>query len=455
MIRLDLLVPRLPKRWLLAIAGVAAATVAAVGGVWTYQAGFAPDPNARAAIDAAARRAEHEAFTAALDRREARTLQVARGENLALVLSRAEAGWEEIGQMVEAVSSVYDPRRLRPGQDIQIYVEPDGEKTRLTGLAFRADPGAAITAGRNINGQFWAREVVTPWSLETSHFTGPITGSLYQTALNGGATEKEVAVISDVLSYDVDFQRDVFAGDQFEMLFDRYYDEDGRTIRTGDLYFIALDTRRGPKAYYFFEGPNDTEGAWYDKDGKSARKFLMKTPIDGARMSSNYGMRVHPVLGYSMMHRGTDFAAGTGTPIRAAGDGKIVRAGPFGSFGNYIRIRHANGYDTAYAHMSRFATRWKSGASVRQGQVIGYVGATGRVTGPHLHYEVLLNSKQVNPASLKLQTGRNLAKQELALFQIERDRIDALRAKPAGGAPMMASAGSGAAGGAELRGGLE
>src|SRR5262249_55212857 len=147
----------------------------------------------------AARRAEHEAFTAALDRREARTLQVARGESLALVLSRAEASWDEIGEMVSAVSSGYDPPRLRPGQDIQVYVGPAGDKIRLTGLAFRADPGAAITAGRNISGQFWAKEVVTPWALETSHFTGPITGSLYQTALNGGATEKEVAVISDVL----------------------------------------------------------------------------------------------------------------------------------------------------------------------------------------------------------------------------------------------------------------
>jgi murein DD-endopeptidase MepM/ murein hydrolase activator NlpD len=455
MIRFDLLAPRLPKRWLIAVAGVAATAVVGLGGMWIYHAGFAPDPNARAAIDAAARRAEHEAFTAALDQREERTLQVARGESLALVLSRAEARWDEIGPMVSAVSAVYDPRRLRPGQDIQVYVEPDGDKVRLTGLAFRADPGAAITVGRNIGGQFWAKEVITPWSLETSHFTSPIAGSLYQTALNGGATEKEVAVISDVLSYDVDFQRDVFAGDSFEMLFDRYYDEDGRTIRTGDLYFIALDTRRGPKAYYFFDGPNDTEGAWYDKDGKSAKKFLMKTPIDGARMSSTYGVRVHPVLGYSMMHRGTDFAAGAGTPIRAAGDGKVVRAGPFGSFGNYIRLRHANGYDTAYAHMSRFAAGMKPGASVRQGQVIGYVGATGRVTGPHLHYEVLVKNAQVNPATLKLQTGRNLSGQELALFQIERERIDALRAKPEAVAPMMASAGASAAGSVELRGGLE
>jgi murein DD-endopeptidase MepM/ murein hydrolase activator NlpD len=455
MLRLDLLAPRLPKRWTAALLSLAATVAVIGGGVLVYRGAFAPDPNARAAVDAAARRAEHEAFTAALDKREARTLQVARGESLALVLSRAETGWEEINQMVSAVSAVYDPRRLRPGQDIQVYVEPDGDKVRLTGLAFRADPGAAITAGLTLNGQFWAKEVVTPWSLETSHFKAPIAGSLYQTALNGGATEKEVAVISDVLSYDVDFQRDVFAGDAFEMLFDRYYDEDGRTIRTGDLYFIALDTRRGPKAYYFFEGPNDTTGAWYDKDGKSAKKFLMKTPIDGARMSSNYGMRKHPVLGYSMMHRGTDFAAGVGTPIRAAGDGKIMRAGPFGSFGNYIRIRHANGYDTAYAHMSRFAAGMKSGASVRQGQLIGYVGATGRVTGPHLHYEVLVKNAQVNPATLKLQTGRNLTSQELALFQIERDRIDALRAKPVNAAPMMAAAGASTAGGAELRGGLE
>jgi murein DD-endopeptidase MepM/ murein hydrolase activator NlpD len=317
------------------------------------------------------------------------------------------------------------------------------------GLAFRAEPGAAVTAGRDLSGNFWAREILTPWSMQTAHVVSKINGSLYQSALAVGATEQEVAAVSNVLSFDVDFQRDLFPGDTFELVFDRYFDEDGRTIRTGDLYFIALQTRRGPKAYYYFKGPNDKDGAWYDKSGHSARKFLMKTPIDGARLTSSFGMRLHPILGYSLMHRGVDFAAGTGTPVRAANNGVVVRAGPFGSYGNYVRLRHGNGYDTAYAHLSRFASGLRAGMSVRQGQVIGYVGATGRATGPHLHYEVMLKNTQVNPMTLKLATGRNLDGGEMAMFGKERDRIDALRALPSGAAPVMASAASG------LRGGLE
>jgi murein DD-endopeptidase MepM/ murein hydrolase activator NlpD len=450
-LRLDLLAPRVSWRW---AAALAAAIAVASLGLFKIYGGMAPAPGAAQALAAASARAEHEALTGALIQRDERTLQVARGETLALVLSRAEAPWEQIGDAVSAVSQVFDPRRLRPGQDIEVYVEPSGDATRLTGLAFRADPGAAVTVGLGADGKFWAREIVTPWSMETSHFKGPIAGSLYQTALAGGATEKEVAVISDVLSYEVDFQRDVFAGDDFEMLFDRYYDEDGRTIRTGDVYYIALETRRGPRAYYFFQAPDDKDGAWYDKQGHSAQKSLMKTPIDGARLSSNFGMRTHPVLGYSMMHRGVDFAAGTGTPIRAAGDGTVVRAGGFGTYGNYIRLHHLNGYDTAYAHMSRFAPGMRAGMKVRQGQVIGYVGATGRVTGPHLHYEVLFKNAQINPKNLKLATGRNLGGQELALFTIERDRIDALRARASNGPPLMANAGAGAAA-TDLRGGLE
>jgi murein DD-endopeptidase MepM/ murein hydrolase activator NlpD len=153
----------------------------------------------------------------------------------------------------------------------------------------------------------------------------------------------------------------------------------------------------------------------------------MRTPINGARLSSGFGMRRHPILGYSRMHRGTDFAAPTGTPIFAAGEGTVVRAGPFSSFGNYVRIRHANGYETAYAHMSRFARGVRAGTRVRQGQVIGYVGTTGRSTGPHLHYEVLRRGQQINPVNLRVANGRNLTGRALELFDLERQRIDTLR----------------------------
>src|SRR5262249_25641551 len=156
------------------------------------------------------------------------------------------------------------------------------------------------------------------------------------------------------------------------------------------------ESRLGLRQFYRFQAPGDVRPDWYDAQGHSARKFLMKTPVNGAKLASGFGMRLHPILGYSMMHRGVDFRAAVGTPIMAAGDGVIERAGPFSTYGNYVKIRHAGGYETAYAHMSRFARFVRPGLRVRQGQVIGYVGTTGRSTGPHLHYEVLRGGSQIN-----------------------------------------------------------
>jgi murein DD-endopeptidase MepM/ murein hydrolase activator NlpD len=450
-ILLNLLAPYLSWRWLAVIGGVLA-----VGAVGLFV--VLGDPfghrDAQAALVEASKRAEHEAFTAALVNRQVESLSVARGESLALVLSRANIGWEEIDSAMTAVSSVYNTRAMRPGQQVDIFYRPSGDKSQLLGFAFRTNPGAAVTVARAPDGAFWAREIITPWSMQTTHVTTAINGSIYQSALVAGATEKEVAVISNVFAYDVDFQRDVFPGDKFEMLFDRYFDEDGRTVRTGNVYFISLGTRRGVKSYYYFQAPQDRDGAWYDANGRSARKFLMKTPVDGARLSSSFGMRLHPILGYSRLHKGVDFAAGTGTPIKAAGDGVIVRAGGYGTYGNYVRIRHADGYDTAYGHLSRFASGIRAGASVRQGQVIGYVGSTGAATGPHLHYEVLYKNAQMNPMSLKLATGRNLNANDLALFEKERERIDGLRAR-GNRAPSLVATASASALTPDLRGGLE
>ncbi|MEZ6024435.1 MAG: peptidoglycan DD-metalloendopeptidase family protein, partial [Hyphomonadaceae bacterium] len=280
---------------------------------------------------------------------------------------------------------------------------------------------------RTTAGDFAAREVLMPLTFEIARISAPVETSLYASALELGATDREVAALADAFSYDVDFQRDVRTGDHFELVFERFYDDEGNTVRTGELLFVSLESRRGSRAFYQFLAPGDAHPDWYDAEGKSARRFLMKTPINGARLSSGFGMRRHPILGYSRMHRGTDFAAPIGTPILAAGDGTVIRAGPFSSFGNYVRIRHGDSYETAYAHMSRFARGIRAGARVRQGQVIGYVGTTGRSTGPHLHYEVFRRGAQVNPMSLRVPTGRNLTGRALELFEIERQRIDTLR----------------------------
>ncbi|MBY0563519.1 MAG: M23 family metallopeptidase [Hyphomonadaceae bacterium] len=377
--------------------------------------------------DEAGRRAEHLAFTEVYLTREQREVRVGPGETLAGLLTRAGATAAEAHAALASIDDVYDPRRVRPGQPVSLFFDRSSGEARLTGVAFRSDPGASVTANRTTAGGFAAREVLMPVTYEIARIASQVETSLYASALQLGATDREVAALADAFAYDVDFQRDVRPGDDFELVFERFYDDEGNTVRTGNLLFVSLESSRGSRAFYSFLAPGDTQPDWYDADGKSARRFLMKTPINGARLSSGFGMRRHPILGYSRMHRGTDFAAPTGTPILAAGDGTVLRSGPYGGYGNYVRIRHANGYETAYAHMSRFARGLRAGTRVRQGQVIGYVGSTGRSTGPHLHYEVMLRGQQVNPMALRVANGRNLEGRALELFGIERDRIDTLR----------------------------
>jgi murein DD-endopeptidase MepM/ murein hydrolase activator NlpD len=235
------------------------------------------------------------------------------------------------------------------------------------------------------------------------------------------------------------------------MLYETFEDERGQQVKTGTILMATMDGAALTKTFYRFRPSDDGNVDYFDAAGQSVKKFLMKTPINGARLSSSFGNRKHPVLGYNKLHKGTDFAAPTGTPIYAAGNGKLVKYGPNGTYGNFAKIEHANGYQTAYAHMSRFAKGVSNGAFVKQGQVIGYVGTTGRSTGPHLHYEVYINNKPVNAMSLKLPTGRTLSGAQLEAFKAEKARIEALRdaelseqlvasnTKPAGG-PTLVSA---------------
>jgi murein DD-endopeptidase MepM/ murein hydrolase activator NlpD len=216
-------------------------------------------------------------------------------------------------------------------------------------------------------------------------------------------------------------------GDHFGILYESYEDERGQTVKTGNVVMATMDGAALSKTFYRFTPSDDDNVDYFDENGQSAKKFLMKTPINGARLSSGFGNRKHPILGYTKLHKGTDFAAPTGTPIYAAGNGTIISYGPNSTYGNYAKIQHANGYVTAYAHISRFNKGLKKGSHVKQGQVIGYVGTTGRSTGPHLHYEVYINAKPVNAMKLKLPTGRKLAGVQLEAFKAERVRIEAMR----------------------------
>ena len=242
--------------------------------------------------------------------------------------------------------------------------------------------------------------------------------------MQAGIPAAIVVEMIHMFSYDVDFQRDVQPGDQFQTFYSHYYTAEGDSAKPGEILTASMTLSGKTHTLYRFVTPDDDE--FFDAEGNSARSLLMRTPVDGARISSRFGARRHPILGYTRMHQGIDFAVSTGTPIMAAGNGTIAVAGRSGGYGNLLVIRHANGFSTAYGHLSKFANGVRKGARVRQGQIVAYSGATGLATGPHLHYEVRENGNQVNPATIKVASGRKLEGQELELFVAERGRIEQL-----------------------------
>ena len=386
-----------------------------------------------------------------------RQVRIARGENFVDALKRAGVGAADRNAAAYAFGKHYNLRRLRPGQEFaltlgwpnqtlfQLAAEGAEPQARLLALDFRPDPENRIAIRRDAGGAFEAEKRVIPLTTRTIAIAGIINGSLYESAKAVGAPDQIIADLADAFSYDVDFQREIFGGDAFETIFEVKYDDQGALVATGDIVYARLNWRgrREEKGYYRFASREDGGRAdFYDAAGQSARRLLMKTPIDGARLSSGFGTRRHPILGYRRAHKGVDFAAPRGTPIKAAGDGVVERADWYGSFGNYVRIRHANGYKTAYAHLNGFRRGIRKGKRVRQGDIIGYVGTTGRSTGPHLHYEVHLNGKAVNPQRLKIAaTGKKLTGADLDRFKAERDRIDAMRAPEAADPPLFAKDG--------------
>ena len=237
-----------------------------------------------------------------------------------------------------------------------------------------------------------------------------------------GLSELIINEVIRIYSFDVDFQRDIYEGDSFEILFTRKKNEQGEVIQINDPKYLMLSSRGTQLTYYLFS--NNEFSEYFDENGKGMTKSLMKTPINGARLSSSYGMRKHPISGFNKMHKGVDFAAPTGTPIFAAGNGVVEFAGRNGGYGKYIRIRHDSTYKTAYAHLSAYKKGIYGGVRVKQGDIIGYVGSTGKSTGPHLHYEIIVNGKQINPATLKLPSGRKLNEKQLKELNILIKKIN-------------------------------
>lgn len=359
-------------------------------------------------------------------------VELASGETLMEVLQKAGVDRIDAYHAVAAMTPHYSPRKLRAGQEIALTFleQPDamaeGESGTpakfLTALSLEPDLERVIAVTRNGDGSFSSEEVVREFTDGYARAAGTINSSLFLDGDRAGVPAKIIAEMIRMYSYSVDFQREIQPGDKFEVYFTRKLDEQNRPVKEGDVLYASLTVGGKTHKLWRFD-PGNGEWDYFDENGQSMKKFLMKTPIDGARLSSGFGMRKHPVLGYSKLHSGVDFAAPRGTPIYAAGDGTVTRANYFGSYGNYVSIRHANGYITAYAHMNGFARGIKAGTRVRQGQVIGYVGTTGRSTGPHLHYEVHVNGKKMNPLALKVPTGRKLEGKELAAFKAQRETV--------------------------------
>ena len=261
-----------------------------------------------------------------------------------------------------------------------------------------------------------------------SYKEGKITTSLYNAAINLNIKPGVIVDFARLYGFQVDFQRDIWKNDSFQIIYEEFKNVEGKVIETGDIIYANLNLQDNDIQLYKFEYEKNKID-YFDENGKSMRKTLMKTPINGARLSSSYGKRKHPILGFTKMHTGTDFAAPTGTPIMASGDGLIVRAKWCGGGGNCVKIKHNSVYQTVYAHLSKFGRGIKKGVRVKQSQIIGYVGSTGLSTGPHLHYEVIENGKKINSQKLKLPSGKILKGEQRKLFEVNKIKIDVLKSE--------------------------
>lgn len=359
-----------------------------------------------------------------------RRVAMRRGDTLTTTLTRAGIGRQDAYRAIEALSEHINVRRLQAGQGIDLTLEASGSQAALAlaSVALRTGFDSLVISRRDDAGGFTADVEQLATTTLAVYRRGTITDSLYLSARRVGVPAPVIVEMIRVFSFDVDFQREIRSGDGFAVYFTRRVTENTDAVEDSDILYTELILRGKPRRLYRFTPSDDGRTDYFDAQGRSVRKALMKTPVDGARLSSGFGRRRHPVLGYTRMHKGIDFAAPTGTPIMAAGDGVVEFAGRHGGYGNYVRIRHNSTYKTAYAHLSRYGKGIRRGRRVTQGQIIGYVGSTGMSTGPHLHYEVLRNGRQTNPLTLELPSGRVLEGAQLAAFKQDVGGTDAVLA---------------------------
>ena len=305
--------------------------------------------------------------------------------------------------------------------EIKIITKEDQGINKLVSFFYPIDEITSVEVKRNKD-EFVINKNILKLEKKEVVLSNSIKNNLYSSAIEVGVEPNIIVEFANIFGFEVDFQRDIQVGDKFEIYYERLLDEDGVIRNTGKIFYASMFVNNKEISLYNFKYNNET--GFYDVDGKSVIKTLMKTPINGARLSSSFGFRRHPILGFNKLHQGTDFAAKTGTPIMASGSGVVVMAQKYKGYGNYVKIRHNSTYETAYAHMSKYGRGIRKGVRVNQGQIIGYVGSTGLSTGPHLHYEVIENGKRVNSQRLKLPTGKTLDNEARNKFEVERIKID-------------------------------
>lgn len=357
-----------------------------------------------------------------LPERVLKRVAVAPGDTLMQLLTDAGAEPAESQAAINALGAKFNPRKLKVGQEITLaFDQLDASTFRLTQLSLSPSVEREVSVVREEAG-FRASETIREFNVAHARVAGEIEDSLYNAGLEAGLSSTVLSDFIKLFSFDVDFQREIQPGDRFEVFFERHFDDSGKTVKTGRIAAASLELSGHALRYYFYRPSDGGEADYFNPRGQSVKKALLRTPIDGAKLTSGFGRRHHPILGYSLMHKGVDFGAAPGTPIQAAGDGTVEVAGFNGAYGNYVRLRHADGYATAYGHMSRIAVN--PGARVRQGQIIGTVGSTGRSTGPHLHYEVIVQGKQTNPMNVRFPSGRKLDGREFEKFRAHMARVE-------------------------------
>jgi len=353
--------------------------------------------------------------------------KISKGETFDKILNNYSIPSDKIIEIKNNLSSNYNLNNLKTNLNIKFIIDQSNNK-KIISFIFPVSRTEKIQLTRNLDTNLLERKtIITNLNKKIIFKEGKILQSLYKTASDLSIQPNIIIEFARIYGFQVDFQREIRKNDIFQIMYEVFEDDNGKIFQTGNIIYANLELSEVNNSLYYFDKKGN-EGH-YDANGKSVEKALMKTPINGARLSSSFGMRKHPIDGYNKMHRGTDFAAPMGTPIMASGSGVITRARWCGGGGNCIKIKHNSTYETIYAHMKSFGRGIKEGIRVKQGQIIGYVGSTGKSTGPHLHYEVVKNGKKINSQKLKLPSGKILKTKNRKIFEVTKIKLDVLKSE--------------------------